>query len=184
MVRMAAVAVIDVASGRIEALAGALSPCTRNEYDGPGRGSGCDKRLPYAPRYRPDALLNAAVFHDAMPASVIKPIMAEAFLTDPEVGARWLAAERAGMRNPGTPAIDSLRGQLMRSNSARFLDRMFCADQGFAHCERPWRVQAMAAAFGWNGGCATPRDDCGKRECRYVYGNQYRLRHDHALRRL
>ena len=40
MVRMAAVAVIDVASGRIEALAGALSPCTRQEYDGPGRARG------------------------------------------------------------------------------------------------------------------------------------------------
>src|SRR5437667_3908502 len=164
VVRMAAVAVIDVASGRIEALAGALSPCTRQEYDGPGRGAGCDKRLPYTPRYRPDALLNAAVFHDAMPASVIKPIMAEAFLTDPDVGARWLAAERAGMRNPGIPSVDSLRGQLARSNSARFLDRMFCADQAFVHCDRPWRVQAMAAAFGWNGGCATPRDDCGKRD--------------------
>ncbi len=37
MVRMAAVAVIDVASGRIEALAGALSPCARQEVDGPGR---------------------------------------------------------------------------------------------------------------------------------------------------
>ena len=98
-------AVIDVASGRIEALAGALSPCTREEYDGPGRSKSCDKRLPYVPRYRPDALLNAAVFHDAMPASVIKPIMAEAFLTDPDVGARWLAAERLGeepsVRNDG-----------------------------------------------------------------------------------
>lgn len=164
MVRMAAVAVIDVASGRIEALAGALSPCTREEYDGPGRSKSCDKRLPYVPRYRPDALLNAAVFHDAMPASVIKPIMAEAFLTDPDVGARWLAAERAAMRNPGIPALDSLRGQLMRSNSARFLDRMFCADYAFAHCARPWRVQAMAAGFGWNDGCVTPRDDCGKRD--------------------
>src|SRR5436190_424839 len=94
-VSMAAVAVIDVATGRIEALAGALSPCTRQEYDGPGRSPKCDKRMPYAPRYRPDALLNPAVFHDAMPASVIKPIMAEAFLSDPSVGARWLAAERA-----------------------------------------------------------------------------------------
>jgi hypothetical protein len=28
------------------------------EYDGPGRGKGCDKRMPYTPRYRPDALLN------------------------------------------------------------------------------------------------------------------------------
>jgi hypothetical protein len=164
MVRMAAVAVIDVSSGRIEALAGALSPCTREEYDGPGRSPGCDRRLPYVPRYRPDALLNPAVFHDAMPASVIKPIMAEAFLSDPQVGSRWLVAERAAMRTPGTPALDSLRGQLMRSNSARFLDRMFCADQGFADCSRPWRVQTMAAGFGWNGGCLTPREDCGKRD--------------------
>jgi hypothetical protein len=164
VVRMAAVAVVDVASGRIEALAGALSPCARHEYDGPGRAEGCDKRLPYTPRYRPDALLNPAVFHDAMPGSVIKPIMAEAFLTDPDVGPRWLAAERAAMRNPGPPPADSLRGQLARSNSARFLDRMFCADQDFLHCERPWRVQAMAAAFGWNGGCAAPRDDCGKQD--------------------
>ena len=66
---MAAVAIIDIESGRIEALAGALSPCTRQEYDGPGRAAHCDKRLPYPIRYRPDALLNAAVYHDAMPAS-------------------------------------------------------------------------------------------------------------------
>ncbi|HYR01296.1 MAG TPA: hypothetical protein VET86_14725 [Casimicrobiaceae bacterium] len=164
MVRMAAIAVIDVASGRIEALAGTLTPCAREEYDGPGRDPKCDKRLPYAPRYRPDALLNPAVFHDAMPASVIKPIMAEAFLADPDVGARWLAAERASMRSPGVPAAESLRGELMRSVSARFLDRMFCSDQGFTRCARPWRIQAMAAGFGWNGGCATPREDCGKRD--------------------
>jgi hypothetical protein len=163
-VRMAAVAVIDVESGRIEALASAFSPCARHEYDGAGRAAGCDKRLPYKPRYRPDALLNAAVFYDAMPGSIIKPIMAEAFLTDPEVGAQWLAAERRAMRDAGPPTAESLRGQLARSNSARFLDRMFCADQDVAHCQRPWRVQAMAASFGWNAGCATPREDCGKQD--------------------
>jgi len=170
MVRMAAIAVVDVESGRIEALAGALSPCTREEYDGPGRSKRCDKRLPYVPRFRPDALLNPAVFFDAMPASVIKPIMAEAFLTDPAVGARWLAAERTQMRAAGTPAFDSMRGELMRSASARFLDRMFCADKGFAPCARPWEVQAMAASFGWNGGCATPREDCGKRDLLFGRG--------------
>ena len=170
MVRMAAVAVIDVATGRIEALAGALSPCTREEYDGPGRSRRCDKRMPYVPRYRPDALLNPAVFFDAMPASVIKPIMAEAFLTDPQVGARWLAAERAEMLKPGTPSFGSLRGELMRSASARFLDRMFCSDKGFSPCDRPWRVQAMAASFGWNGGCTTPREDCGKRDLLFGRG--------------
>ncbi len=164
MVRMAAVAVIDVASGRIEALAGALSPCARQEVDGPGRDKACDPRLPYPVQYRPDALLNPAVFHDAMPASTIKPIMAAAFLSDPEVGARWLAAEQAAMKREGVPARESLRGQLMRSDSARFLDRMFCSDKSFANCRRPWQVQAMASAFGWNAGCADARSDCGKRD--------------------
>ena len=178
MVRMAAVAIIDVASGRIEALAGAMSPCARQEVDGPGRDANCDKRLPYQVQYRPDALLNPAVFHDAMPASTIKPIMAAAFLSDPEVGARWLAAERAAMKRAAVPARDSLRGQLMRSDSARFLDRMFCIDKGFANCQRPWDVQMAAMAFGWNAGCmdnrvdtradkgthAEARPDCGKQD--------------------
>ena len=164
MVRMAAVAVIDVASGRIEALAGTMSPCARQEVDGPGRDPNCDQRLPYPVQYRPDALLNPAVYHDAMPASTIKPIMAAAFLSDREVGARWLSAERAAMKRDAVPARDSLRGHLMRSDSARFLDRMFCFDKGFANCSRPWDVQSAALAFGWNAGCSEARADCGKRD--------------------
>lgn len=164
MVRMAAVAVIDVASGRIEALAGARSRCARQEVDGPGRDPTCDPRLPYPLQYRPDALLNPAVFHDAMPASTIKPIMAAAFLSDPEVGTRWLTAERAAMKRGATPVRDSLRGQLMRSDSARFLDRMFCFDKGYANCRRPWDVQSAAATFGWNAGCSEGRVDCGKHD--------------------
>lgn len=164
MVRMAAVAVVDVESGRIEALAGALSPCARQEVDGPGRDTACDRRLPYPVRWRPDALLNPAVFHDAMPASTVKPIMAAAFLADPEVGPRWLAAERAAMKQPAAPAPQSLRGQLMRSDSARFLDRMFCSEKDFAECRRAWEVQRIAAAFGWNAGCSPARIDCGKQD--------------------
>lgn len=164
MVRMAAVAVVDVASGRIEALAGAMSPCARQEVDGPGRDLNCDRRLPYPVRWRPDALLNPAVFHDAMPASTVKPIMAAAFLADPEVGPRWLAAEQAAMKQPAAPQPHSLRGQLMRSDSARFLDRMFCSDKDFAECKRAWEVQRVAAAFGWNGGCSPARVDCGKQD--------------------
>ena len=172
MVRMAAVAIVDVATGRIEALAGALSPCTRQEYDGPGRASACDPRMPYPIRYRPDALLNPAVFHDAMPASTIKPIMAAAFLSDPDVGARWLGAEQADMARPGrsVPSAQSLRGQLMRSDSARFLDRMFCGDKGFVPCARPWAIQSKALAFGWNGGCAPAREDCGRRDLLFGQG--------------
>jgi hypothetical protein len=162
MVRMAAIAVIDVASGRIEALAGALSPCALQEAVGPKRAADCDSRLPFPVRYRPDALLNPAVYHDAMPASTIKPIMATAFLADPATGPRLLAAERAGMQHDGVPARDSLRGQLMRSDSARFLDRMFCIDKSFAGCRRPWDVQKAALAFGWNAGCENASDSCGK----------------------
>ena len=77
-------------------------------------------------------------------------------------GSRLLASERAAMQKDGTPARDSLRGQLMRSDSARFLDRMFCIEQGFAACARPWEVQAAARAFGWNGGCADDDASCGK----------------------
>jgi hypothetical protein len=164
MVRMAAIAIIDVPSGRVEALAGALSPCTRHEYDGPGRAANCDARLPYPIRYRPDALLNPAVFLDAMPASVVKPVMAAAFLSNASVGPRWLAAEQRAMRAPSPPDSESLRGQLMRSNSARFLDRMFCGDQAFRPCERPWEIQAAANAFGWNGDCTTQSERCGKRD--------------------
>ena len=171
MVRMAAVAVIDIASGRIEALAGALSNCARQEVDGPGRDAACDRRLPYPVQFRPDALLNPALFHDAMPASTIKPIMAAAFLADAKVGPRWLAAERGAMKLGGpvaTPVRDSLRGQLMRSDSARFLDRMFCFEAGFVACRRPWDVQAMAAQFGWNLDCdaatAGAAFGCGKHD--------------------
>lgn len=164
MVRMAAIAIVDVGTGRIEALAGALSPCTREEYDGPGRSRGCDARLPYPIRYQPDALQNPAVFHDAMPASVIKPVLATAFLSDPDMGTRWLAAERAEMQRTPWPTRDSLRGQLMRSDSARFLDRMFCAERSFARCTRPWYVQAVAADFGWNHHCDAATADCGTRD--------------------
>ena len=99
-------------------------------------------------RYRPDALLNPAVFHDAMPASVIKPIMAAAFLVR-SGGRRALARRRAGgdARTRHPVARTACAAQLMRSTSARFLDRMFCADQGFARCGRPWRIQAMAQAL-------------------------------------
>lgn len=164
VVRMAAIAIVDVASGRIEALAGSMSPCTQHEYDGPGRSAACDARLPYPIRYRPDALVNPAVLHDAMPASIVKPVMAAAFFSNTGVGARWLAGERNAMRTTTMPTADSVRGQLMRSSSARFLDRMFCADRGFASCERPWEIQAAARSFGWNAGCATPSGRCGARD--------------------
>jgi hypothetical protein len=164
LVRMAAVAIVDVATGRIEALAGARSHCARLDAAGRPRDARCDPRLPRGAKPAPDALLNPAVYHDAMPASTIKLILASEFLGDPEVGARWLAEERAGLEKGGEPQRDSLRAQLMRSDSARFLDRLFCIDHRFASCDRPWRAQAVAADFGWNAGCANARLDCGRED--------------------
>ncbi|NUZ07979.1 hypothetical protein [Piscinibacter koreensis] len=164
MVRMAAIAIVDVASGRIEALAGARSPCAQAEVEGRVREPGCDGRVPHAARTPPDGLLNPALFHDAMPASTIKPIMAAAFLGAPDVGARWLAVETAAMQRDGAPARDSLRGQLLRSDSARFLDRMFCLESGLSNCARAAHIQAAASAFGWNAGCVDARGVCGTRD--------------------
>src|SRR6185436_20896419 len=48
-VRMAAVALIDVATGRIEALGSAHTDCYRQEYDGSGRRAGNCPDLPTEP---------------------------------------------------------------------------------------------------------------------------------------
>lgn len=166
LVRMAGVAIIDIASGRIEAVAGALSPCARQDYDGPGRGSDCESRLPWTPTYRPDMLENPALFHDAMPASTIKPIMAAAFLGDGAYGGELLAREHLG----GKPAPRELRYELMKSDSASFLDRMFCNEKNFDDCLRPWQVQRVAGALGWNKACEDGNIHCGKRDVLFGYG--------------
>jgi cell division protein FtsI/penicillin-binding protein 2 len=162
VVRMAGIAIIDIASGRIEAVAGAMSHCAWQDDDGPGRGPECDNRLPWQPAFRRDLLENPALFHESMPASTIKPIMAAAFLTDGDYGKHLLAQELAADRL-GKPPAAGLRFELMRSDSARFLDRMFCKEKGYANCERPWRVQRMAQAMGWNTACGD-RFDCGRRD--------------------
>ena len=126
------------------------------EYDGPGRAAKCDARLPYPIRYRPDALLNPAVFHDAMPASTIKPIMAAAFLSDR--GRRARAGSPPSARRSHAQAAAPTRRQPARPADAlglRALSRshVLRATAAFAPCARPWEVQAAARAFGWNAGC-------------------------------
>lgn len=161
LVRMAGIAIIDIPTGRIEALAGALSPCAQQENNGPARDANCENRLPWSAQFRPDQLENPSLFHDAMPASTVKPIMAAAFLSDGRYGSDLLAQERAAMPQ-GRPA-GGLRRELMSSNSRAFLDRMFCREQGLTNCERPRRVQDMASQFGWNADCAN-QPFCGQRD--------------------
>lgn len=160
LVRMAGVAIIDISTGRIEALAGALSPCNQQGYAGPGLATGCDRRLPWRPGYHPDLLLNPAVFHDAMPASTIKPIMAAAFLTDGAYGKNLQYTEEAASRSGGK--LGAMQQELKQSASKAFLGRMFCGEKGYRDCDRPWSVQRAANELGWNPSCVPGSAGCGR----------------------
>ena len=135
--RMTGVVVIDVASGRIEALASAHTPCYAQEHRGMARDPSCAP-LWTVPQRRPEALLNHAVYTDYMPGSTVKPILASVFFEDPAV-------------NPGDLAL-----WLAHSATDEFNQLMFCA-RGMksrnAACDRPLRVQQRAAALGWNADC-------------------------------
>ena len=145
-VRMTGIAIIDVKTGRIDALASAHTECYRQQYDGPGRDAHCPP-LTRPPRYSPDMLLNHAVFADAMPASTVKPILALGFL-----------------ETPGYEVDNAvLTRQLKLSDSQGFLDRLFCLDTGAGAtgCPRLAHAQTAATQLGWNAGCAPGGVDCG-----------------------
>lgn len=161
LARMAAIAIIDVQTGRIEAIAGELSPCTRQMYDGPGLGPECDGRVPGVPKYVPDLLLNPAVFHDAIPASTVKPIMAAGFLSDNRYGS---ALERAESSAMSRGVLGPLQTELKKSASERFLDRMFCVESGFRDCDRPNVILQSARLLGWNSGCEPGSGLCGMQD--------------------
>ena len=161
--RMTAVAVIDVASGRIEALASAHTPCYAQENDGPFRDAGC---LPLwtEPRLRPDALLNHAVFTDTLPGSTIKPILASVFFEDAATN------------------VEQLSQWLASSNTDRFNDELFClrTPQGKA-CDRPARVQRRAVDLGWNVDCsAEPSRRCARADILFGRRLSARLDQDDA----
>src|SRR6185503_18379789 len=169
-VRMAAVALIDVPSGRIEALGSAHSDCYQQEYDGPGRNSDCAD-LPSTPRYEPDRLLNHALFTPAFPGSIIKPIMATGFLRDESYRKRITGERVSG-------DFLRLQDELKGSDSVAFLNRMFCIDKHWTNCDRPRDIQQAAAQFGWNPGCAEASFRCGRLNVLFGFADASRLRDD------
>ena len=169
-VRMAAVAVIDVATGRIEALGSAHSDCYQQEYDGPGRNLDCAD-VPSTPRFEPDRLLNHALFTAALPGSIIKPIMASGFLHDERYRKRIVTERVSG-------DFVRLQDELKGSDSVAFLNRMFCIDKGWANCDRPRDVQHAAAHFGWNPGCTEASFRCGRLNVLFGFADASRIRND------
>jgi hypothetical protein len=176
-VRMAAVALIDIPTGRIEALGSAHSECFRQEYDGPGRNARDCPNLPTSPHYEPDRLLNHALYTDALPGSIIKPIMATGFLSDPKYRAK-VASEKV------SPGFLRLQDELKSSDSVAFLNRMFCADKGWTGCERPQAIQQAALRFGWNGGCEEGSFRCGRLNVLFGHPDTGRVRQDTTRRPL
>ena len=172
-VRMAAVALIDVPTGRIEALGSAHTDCYRQEFDGPGRDAVVCPNLPSTPRYEPDRLLNHALFTDALPGSIVKPILATGFLGDPKYR-RKIVAERV------SADFIRLQDELKGSDSVAFLNRMFCIDTGWANCDRPRAVQQAALQYGWDLGCAEASFRCGRLNVLFGYPDSRRIRQDTA----
>src|SRR4030095_4251874 len=95
------------------------------------------------------------LFADALPGSIIKPILAAGFLRDPGYR-RKIVAERVAAD------FNRLQDELKGSDSVAFLNRMFCSDKGWTNCDRPKSIQQAAVLLGWDLGCLEPSFRCGR----------------------
>lgn len=154
--RRVGIAVIDIASGEIEALASSESPCFRHDLTGTGkRPTGCmdlDDEAAMAMRGDTDALLNHALFMEAPPASTTKPVVAAGMLAD-----------KSFTKNVKKEELETA---LKTSNTTAILNWMFCAEKGIPNtCARPGSALEVAHDLGWNLGCAGMD---GKEECGFI----------------
>ena len=149
-VRMAGLSVVDVASGRVVAAASANSPCYAHDKSRIGEPPRDCPVLPLGTVHRPhtpQALDNHALFTQAPPGSLVKPLLM--------AGIVQYAPAEAGLAG--------LEQAFMRSDSAQFLDALMCRRQlghgDFAsHCDRPALAQRSAHQLGWNIGCDSAID--------------------------
>lgn len=144
-VRMAGIAVVDVASGRVVAAASADSPCHAHDKTRLGEPPRDCPVLPPGTVHRPQtpqAQSNHALFTQAPPGSLVKPLLMAGIL----------------QYAPAEAALGGLDQALQRSDSPQFLDALLCRRQlgqgDFAsRCDRPALAQRSAHELGWNSGC-------------------------------
>jgi hypothetical protein len=139
--RMMGIAVIDLPTGDIQAIASAHTKCYEQQYDGPGRDADCPN-IPAIPAKKNHMLDNHALYTQVMPGSLVKPVTALAMMQDPIYAKRLMGAEAPRFRE-----------ELKTSDSKSFHDRLFCAEKGFKDCDRLAYLPSAAELLGWNFGC-------------------------------
>ncbi len=144
-VRMAGLAVIDVPTGRLVAAASANSPCYSHDKTRLGPLPADCPNLPedtvHKPRV-PQTLTNHALFTQAPPGSLVKPLLMSGIVMHESAQASLVGLDQA----------------MQRSDSQQFLDAFLCRQklgQGSfsASCDRPALTLKSAHRLGWNSGC-------------------------------
>jgi len=144
-VRMAGMAVIDVPTGRLVAAASANSPCYAHDKTRLGAPPADCPNLPegtvHKPRV-PQTLTNHALFTQAPPGSLVKPLLMSGIV----------------VRELAQASLVGLDQAMQRSDSQQFLDAFLCRQRlgqgSFSpSCDRPALTLKSAHRLGWNSGC-------------------------------
>ena len=160
---MAAVALIDIPTGRIEALGSAHTDCFRQEFDGTGRNARAMPRSPDARR---------ATSRTGCSITRSSRMRCRARSSSPSWRRVFCAIRRYRKKIVAervTADFIRLQDELKGSDSVAFLNRMFCADKGWTNCDRPRDIQQAAVLLGWDLGCLEPSFRCGRLNVLFGY---------------
>jgi cell division protein FtsI/penicillin-binding protein 2 len=143
-VRMAGLALVDIPTGKVLAAVSAQSPCFLHDLTRTGQRPTDCPDLPLGTVHKPQwpqAPDNHALFKQAAPGSLVKPLLMSGILV-------------GGGKYPGLDVA------LQKSDSHLFLDAWLCRKElgkgPFAtDCDRPKQTQHIAHLLGWNSGCET-----------------------------
>lgn len=158
LVRKVAIAVVDVPTGKIDALASSMSPCMASDY-GLINKDGCD---PISKLWKHNYLSeinkseNQAIYWEYMPASTVKPIQALAlYRTYPQVFSTHK---------------DKLTEIMAQSDTERLIDVMTCYKGSMTEPHLKDTCKALSAMYqsakdlGYNTQCDMENGRCGYRD--------------------
>lgn len=138
--RMAGMIQIDLTSGKLDMIASGHSPCFATFHRGNGARDPACLNLPPQIVASSRRISNHAIYGEAMPASIIKPVLALALLR----------ASRA----EGDPLDEKWLAQvLMESDTPALIDRLLCKDRQFYRdCRRVAYLEQAAIDLGYSSG--------------------------------